>query len=123
MELEEPLPRANGSVDRFCPIIDSTDLPPKESVAAYVIDMMAAVRVLVGVPDTFHELAMKLLHSFPKGYPRMDVVVDSYRENSIKNAERVQRGPSVRNTIKGPNSKVPSNFAEFSLMVKTRNTL
>ena len=85
----------------------------KEQIAAYLVDLMALIRALPGVCDTYEELAQKVFDALPVGYQRIDIVADSYRENSLKNLERTKRGCSKRVLIHSSKSKVPSNFADF----------
>ena len=51
--------------------------------------------------------------SLPKGYKRVDLVADTYREISIKNGERQKRGTSARLMIHSPQSKFPREFQNF----------
>ena len=87
--------------------------PPSNSSSAYVVDLMAAVRTVVHIPDTFENLTWKLLKTIPVGYKRIDIVADAYREISLKFAERVQRGISSKVMIRSPKSKVPRDFKAF----------
>ena len=45
---------------------------------------MAALRLMVQIPENYDELTWKLMSSFPKGFQRMDIVADIYRNVSIK---------------------------------------
>ena len=66
---------------------DSTirDNNPREKVAesrhnsTYIVDLIAALRSMVQIPENYEELTWKLLSSFPKGFQRVDVVSDTYR--------------------------------------------
>ena len=51
--------------------------------------------------------------SLAKGYKRVDLVADTYREISIKNGERQKRGTSARLMIHSPQSKFPREFQNF----------
>ena len=86
---------------------------PKEQIAAYLVDLMALIRVLPGVCGTYEELAQKGFNALPVGYQRIDIVADTYRENSLKNSERTKRGCSKRVLIHSSKSKVHRNFADF----------
>ena len=44
------------------------------------------------------------------GYDRVDIVADTYKDDSIKSAERIKRGFSREMKISSPQSKVPSDF-------------
>ena len=49
----------------------------------------------------------------PTNYHRVDIVADSYRENSIKSSERNSRRNTVKVMIKSEKFKVPQDFKEF----------
>ena len=85
-----------------------SDLP--QQVDAYVIDVMAQIRSLHGKPDTFEDLAMKLINYVPKGVNEVHCVADSYLDNSIKSSERKSRGDNRAVIIKSIKSKIPSDF-------------
>ena len=76
------------------------DLSPAETLpsdSACIIDGMAIVqKVMAGITNaTFGEASKTIFSSILKegrDNIRIDVVFDVYKENSIKNAERVQRG-------------------------------
>ena len=88
--------------------------PCSNTVSAYIIDLIAQVRMLAKqVPDTFEHLTLKILSSIPKGYERVDLVADTYRESSIKTSERKSRGMSSKVIIKSSKTKVPRDFNSF----------
>ena len=62
---------------------------------------------------TPYEFTWKFLGSLPKGYKRVDLVADTYREISIKNGERQKRGTSARLIIHSSQSKLPREFKNF----------
>jgi hypothetical protein len=68
--------------------------PPKETVSAFIVDMMASVRSITRVPETYEDLTWKFLQQLPSGYSRVDTVADTYQEVSLKSAERNARGIS-----------------------------
>ena len=54
-------------------LLDYSDVRiPKEQIA--VVDLMALIRVLPGVCDTYEELAQKVFDALPVGYQRSDIV-------------------------------------------------
>ena len=65
------------------------------------------------LPQTYYEFPWKFLSSLPKGYKRVDLVADTYREISIKNGERQERGTSALFIINFPQSKLPREFKNF----------
>ena len=46
---------------------------------------------ITGATGTFEEMIKRFLNSLP-GYKRVDIVCDTYRNNSIKAGERKKRG-------------------------------
>ena len=75
---------------------------------ATIIDGMSLIQKLKGNDQTFSQLAESelthLLHEGVRSH-RIDVVFDTYREDSIKNAERSNRGRTrgiqLRNMVSG----------------------
>lgn len=90
-----------------------TSIDAVEDARCYAIDLIATVRSTVKVPNTFRELAMKLLHEMPRKYGIVYVACDTYREVSIKNAERNLRGEAEQFVIKNPDIRIPANFNAF----------
>ena len=86
---------------------------PKASISAYLIDLMAMVRSLPGLYNTYHDLAFKVFDMLPKGYKRIDIIVDTYQKNSLKDPERNKRGTSAKVMVQSAQSKIPRNFSEF----------
>ena len=68
----------------------TTDISKQQT--AYIIDVMAYIRTMVNLPDTYVRLAWQFLSGIPKDFSRIDLVADSYFNNSIKDAERIKRG-------------------------------
>ena len=64
---------------------------PKEEISAYLVDLMALIRTLPGLFDTYRDLSSSLFTMLPVGYDRIDIVSDTYRERSLKDPERVKR--------------------------------
>ncbi len=65
------------------------------------------------IPETYEEFTWKLLKSLPTKYTRIDLVADTYLENSIKGAERFKRESSQEIIIRSPKSKIPRDFNGF----------
>ena len=91
---------------------ETTPLFEKGSTAV-IVDFMALVRTIPQVPDTFEDLAMKLISFLPKGFNRIDLVADSCLQNSIKDAEGANRGQSSRIILKSALLKIPREFSKF----------
>ena len=84
--------------------------PPKQNAA---VDLMALIRTVSPVPVTYAELVKTLVSHLPKGYRRVDIIADTYREKSLKNNGRDSRGVSNKVIIRSPSSRIPRNFTEF----------
>ena len=76
--------------------------------AAYIIDVMAYIRTMVNLPDTYERLAWQFMSGIPKGFSRIELVADSFLNNSIKDAERIKRGTSKKITVRSIKSKFPN---------------
>ena len=93
---------------------DSRDQVDLADADTFIVDFIAQVRILTKeVPETYEHLALKILNSIPKGYTRVDIVSDTYREISIRTAERQNRGTSSKISIKSEKSKIPRDFSAF----------
>lgn len=80
----------------------------------HVIDGNALLQSLVGLPDTFGELALKVFMCLPTTNI-VHFVTDRYDASSIKDVERLRRGQDDSNTyiIGGPSTKVPRDWKSF----------
>jgi len=85
-------------------------LPTKPDNEAYVIDGNHYFHSLIGLPDTFGQLAKKVLDSLPEA-KRVDFVTDSYKPDSIKG--RQSRDVSERFFVRGEHVKIPRDFKKF----------
>ena len=74
---------------------------------------MALYRTILPIPVTYAELVKILVDRLPKGYRRIDIVADTYREKSLKNNERDRRGVSNKVIVRSALSKIPRNFSDF----------
>ena len=90
-----------------------TVLPARETVLAYIVDLMALIRTLTSVPETFEALALKVLDCIPKAYRRVDIVADCYTPHSIKFVERNRRGMAPKVKVQSPKSKLPRDVKVF----------
>eukprot|EP00112_Aurelia_sp_Birch-Aquarium-sp1_P005855 Seg1662.2 transcript_id=Seg1662.2/GoldUCD/mRNA.D3Y31 product="hypothetical protein" protein_id=Seg1662.2/GoldUCD/D3Y31 len=86
---------------------------PKEETAAYLVDLMALIRSLPGVSDTYRDLTQRIVDALPTGYARVDIVANTYRKDSLKNSERIKRRSSTKVLINSAESKIPRNFSDF----------
>ena len=84
-----------------------------DNVTCYVVDLVAAIRCINKIPDTFRQLAVKLRQDLPRKYSKFYVACDSYTERSIKGCERRLRGQSERFVIRNPDIRTPPDFKNF----------
>ena len=82
-------------------------------VSDFVIDFIALVRTLTVTPKTFENFIWKAIKMLPVGCTTLHVVADSYREVSIKSAEKKKRGFTPQVYVKSVFSNVPREFQEF----------
>ena len=88
-------------------------LPEKCSTAAFLIDMMAVIHTMKEISYTNEEPTWKFVKNLPTNYLQVDIVADSFVQESIKTAERNKRGSSEKIIVQLARSKVPRNFNEF----------
>ena len=74
---------------------------------------MAKIRSLHKTPDTFEEVALKLVNYFPKGVNKVHIVDDSYLHNIIKAADSKTRVENRAVIIKSMKSKIQADFQTF----------
>ena len=79
----------------------------------YILDIAAIIRSLVKVPNTFKDVALRLLSDIPMRYNIVYVACDTYKDLSIKNSERHLRGDGDKFVIRSANVRVPANFKKF----------
>ena len=97
--------------------------PPHETIQCFIVDMIAIIRYMNDIPDTYENLAWNFLKMLPKGYARVDVVADSYFSNSIKNNARSKRGNSAKVIVSSNKSKIPRDFQAFLLNGENKTSL
>ena len=105
--------KLNDVLMEYVTRIENTEFPGKEDVRMYIVDLMALIYTMTIIQETYEEFTIQLFKMIPSGYGRVDIVVDSYIENSIKEAEHAKRGISKKVIIKSSTSKVPRNFKAF----------
>ena len=89
----------------------------------HVIDGMAFLHSLTDMPNTFGELAKKVLHTLPQRAP-VHFITDTYKPDSVKSLERDRRGRTNDSfLLKGPAMKIPSNWKAFLASDANKKTL
>ena len=68
-----------------------SDEHPLKEDSTFVIDLIAAIRDMTNLPSTYEGFVWHFVSTLPKGFNRLDIVVDTYRTNSIKGGERNTR--------------------------------
>ena len=69
--------------------------------------------ISTNLPQTFEEWILRFLQTIQKGYKRIDIVADTYRDFSIKSGERLKRGWTAKLLIKSVQCKIPRNVNKF----------
>ena len=93
--------------------IEADDIDLKEmepSKVCYILDLAAIIRSIVKTPDTFRQLADKILQEIPNLYQLIYIACDTYQSESIKNAERALRGNEDKFVIRSPEIQIPPDF-------------
>ena len=101
-------------------VVTDEDLPGPDRLKTYFLDLAAAVRTIVGKPETVRELAARILVMVPRQYKDIYIACGTYEENSIKGGERAARGTSERYFLRSPDIKVPHDLQAFFVMVATK---
>ena len=94
-------------------LIDIKQLPGKEILHTYFLDVIALMRVLPRNNKTVKEFAGRILKSITQQYSIIFLVCDSYKDHSIKNKERLERGTGMKYVLKSPGMQMPSDFSAF----------
>ena len=93
------------------------------NISCYVMDLAASLRCIVKLPNTFEDLALKLLSELPNHCRNIYVACDTYADRSIKNSERQLRGDSEEFVIRSCNVRIPSDFKGFLANGKNKERL
>jgi len=90
----------------------------------FIVDMMSQVRsCMTSLPDSYEEFILNFLRTLPKGFHRVDIVADCYRNNSIKSSERIKRGDSEKVIIGSLFSRLPRDMNKFLMNNDNKNSL
>ena len=66
--------------------------------SALLVDLIAAIRAMTKIPETCKQLVWKFLAALPKGYYRIDLVADTYRDRGSSTRIMINKFPSFKNT-------------------------
>ena len=73
-------------------ILDKIPAQTFNGKGAFVVNFIAQIRTTKDIPDTYEELTWLFIKSIPRDHQPLDIVVDSYVENSIKTGTIFKRG-------------------------------
>ena len=90
-----------------------TDNVNTDHTTCLLIDIIATIRCIANVPNTFRELALQLLHQILSMYQTVYAACDTYLERSIKSSEREIRGQAETFIIRSPDIRIPPDFKNF----------
>ena len=115
------------AIENSCPTCLSEHIPEN---SALIIDGMVIIQTAKNLPQTFGELARKLIEQVIKTAKsmkasRVDFVVDQYPDISIKSLERTKRAELGSTLIKicNGNQKLPRQFKKFLSLGKNKEAL
>ena len=94
--------------------------PPKDIVRAFVVDFMAIVRTMTEIPDTYEDLAWKLVKMLPLGYSRIDIVCDMYQKSHSSHMRETSAVFQVKLLFNHINPKYQEILRDFSKMEITK---
>ena len=106
--------KLNEIIMKKSTLIDhETEMPTRNDVSAYIVDLIALVRTQCITPLTYEDLALQVIGAIPKGYKRVDIVADTYRSKSIKDPEHFKCGCTDSVIVNSVVSHLPHNFNDF----------
>ena len=93
---------------------DPVDTHQQREVSTLIIDMITHYKVIsTSLPQAFEEWIPRFLQTIQKGYKRIDIVADTYRDFRIKSRERLKRAATAKLLIKSVQCKIPRNVNKF----------
>ena len=95
IDFEKALKYPLGDIPLSLANADGTTRINKREIAkqktAFIVDVMALLRMMSNLSDTYERLAWKFHSYIPKGYYCVDLVADFCFKSSMKDAERYKR--------------------------------
>ena len=89
----------------------------------FAIDLTATICTMTNLSNIYKEFVWNFLSTLPRVFKRLDIVADTYRENSIKGGERSTRGSSQKFIIASCKSRLPRDFSVFMKNGKNKTWL
>ena len=107
--------KLNEIIMKKSSLIDhETEMPIRNDMSAYIVDLMALVRRQHIRPLTYEDLALHVIGAIHKGYKRVDIVADTYRTKSVKGPERLKPpGCTDRVIVSFVVFRLPCTFNDF----------
>ena len=87
-----------------------TEMPIRNNMSAYIVDLMALVRRQHIRPLTYEDLALQVIGAI---HERIDIVADTYRTKSVKGPERLKRGCTDRVIVNSVVFRLSCIFINF----------
>ena len=88
--------------------------PPQLAQYIHVVNGNALLHSILGIPENVSGIAETIFFPFTQIYQRVDFVTDTYNDTctyiSIKSAERSRRGVSDSFLLKGPQTKISTDW-------------
>ena len=88
--------------------------------SALIVDLITAMKAMTKIPETYKQLVWKFLAALPKGFYRIDLVANMYRDISIKTCERLDCGTSTWVMISSPLQENQASFQSLWNAVRTK---
>ena len=75
----------------YCAGVPTLVALSKQNISAYMVDLIALIRTLQAIPETYEELSKRLFEMLPSGYSSTDIVADASRSFIKRSTEREKR--------------------------------
>ena len=108
---------------RYLYLTDGKQLPGKEILHTYFLDVVALMRMLPRSNGTVRDFAWRILKIIPQQYSTIFLACDSYKDNSIKNVERIGRDSGLKYLLKSPDMIMLSEFSIYMKNGENKTTL
>ena len=104
-------------------LTDGKQLPGKETLHTYYLDVIALMQVLLQNNGTVRGIAWRILKIIPQQYSTIFIAFDSHNDNSIKNVESIGLRTGLKYLLKSPDMIIPSDFSMFMKNEDNKTTL
>ena len=97
----------------YLPTVDKTNLPGHDVMNTYFLDLASVARRQLKNFFTIRQLTWHIFHSIPNQFSSIYFICDTCQQKSVKNAERLLRGSSLRYILKSPDKKLLADRQSF----------